>query len=151
MLGLKETVVQMAKANGVMIRACVEKGWWACVEEGIGVWSEGQEEARTTKEDVEDTSREGEQDYWFGEGVFFLLSLSFWPRTPRYFTCSNNNNACHHHGNVIVGSLPCVSKIICAVVDFDWLLFVFGEVRGQGDLLNIAFQPVKGCSLGAKG
>ena len=46
MLGLKETVVQ----------ACVEEGWWACFEKSIGVWSEGQEEARMTKEDVEDAS-----------------------------------------------------------------------------------------------
>ena len=44
MLILKETVVQMAKANGVT--------WYGYVE--------GQEEARTTKEDVEDASGEGE-------------------------------------------------------------------------------------------
>ena len=31
-------------------------------------WSEGQEEARVTKEDVEDLSGEGEQECWFGEG-----------------------------------------------------------------------------------
>ena len=29
---------------------------------------EGQEEARTTKEDVEDASGEGEKECWFGEG-----------------------------------------------------------------------------------
>ena len=34
----------------------------------IGVWSEGQEEARTTKENMEDASGEGEQECWFGEG-----------------------------------------------------------------------------------
>ena len=28
----------------------------------------GQEEARTTKEDVEDASGEGEHECWFGEG-----------------------------------------------------------------------------------
>jgi len=47
---------------------------WACVEEGrvrseksVGVWSEGQEEARTTKEAVEDASGDGEQERWFAE------------------------------------------------------------------------------------
>ena len=34
-------------------------GWWACFEKSIGVWSEGQEEARMTKEVVEDASGEG--------------------------------------------------------------------------------------------
>ena len=29
---------------------------------------EGQEEAKTTKEDVKDASGEGEQECWFGEG-----------------------------------------------------------------------------------
>ena len=33
----------------------------------VGVLSKGQEEARTTKEDVEDASGEGEQMCWFGE------------------------------------------------------------------------------------
>ena len=33
----------------------------ACFEKSVGVWSKGQEEARTTKEDVEDASGEGEQ------------------------------------------------------------------------------------------
>ena len=51
-----------------MVWACVEEGWWACFEKRTGVWSEGQEEARTTKEDVEDASGEGEQECWFGEG-----------------------------------------------------------------------------------
>ena len=35
-----------------MIWACVEEGWWTCFEKSIGVWSEGQEEAKKTKEDV---------------------------------------------------------------------------------------------------
>ena len=48
-----------------MVRACAEKGWWACFEKSISVWSEGQEESRTTKEDA---SGEGEQECWFGEG-----------------------------------------------------------------------------------
>ena len=61
MLGLKETVVQMAKANGVR--------WYSHVlkRDDGHVLSEGQEEARTTK-DVEDASGEGEQECWFGEG-----------------------------------------------------------------------------------
>ena len=35
---------------------------------------EGQEEARTTKEDMEDASGEGEQECWFGEGECFESS-----------------------------------------------------------------------------
>ena len=42
-----------------MVRACVEEGWWACSEKSVGVWSEGQEEARATKEDMENASGEG--------------------------------------------------------------------------------------------
>ena len=34
----------------------------ACSENSVGVWSEGQEEAGTTKEDVEDASGEREQE-----------------------------------------------------------------------------------------
>ena len=61
--GLKETVVQMAKAKGAKwYGACVEEWWLACFEKGVGVWSEGQEEARTTKEDMEDANGEGEMD-----------------------------------------------------------------------------------------
>ena len=53
--------VQMAKANGVR--------WYSHVlkRDDGHVLSEGQEEARTTK-DVEDASGEGEQECWFGEG-----------------------------------------------------------------------------------
>ena len=40
-----------------MVRACVEEGWWAYSEKSVGVWSEGQEEAWTTKEDVEKESK----------------------------------------------------------------------------------------------
>ena len=36
-----------------MVRACVEEGWWVCFEKSIGVWSEGQEEARTTQVEKE--------------------------------------------------------------------------------------------------
>ena len=50
-----------------VVWACAEEGWWACSEKSVGVWSEGQEEARTTKEEVEDASGEGEQERWFGE------------------------------------------------------------------------------------
>ena len=64
MLGLKETVVQMAKVNGVR--------WYGHVlrrDDGhvLRKACEGQEEARTTKEDVEDASGEGEQECWFGD------------------------------------------------------------------------------------
>ena len=45
-----------------MVSACVEEGWWAYFEKRVGVWSEGQEEMRTTKEDMEDASGEGEQE-----------------------------------------------------------------------------------------
>ena len=49
-----------------MVQACVEERWWACFEKSVGVWTEGQEEARSTREDVENTSGEGEQEGWFG-------------------------------------------------------------------------------------
>ena len=49
-----------------MVQACVEEGRWLCFEKSIRIWSEGQEEVRMTKEDVEDTSGEGEQECWFG-------------------------------------------------------------------------------------
>ena len=49
-----------------MVRACVEEGLLACFEKSLGIWSKGQEEARTTKEEVEDASGEGEQKCWFG-------------------------------------------------------------------------------------
>ena len=70
MLGLKETVVQIAKANGVRWYGHVLRrdDGQACFEKSIGVWSKGQEEVRTTKEDVEDASGEGEQECWFREG-----------------------------------------------------------------------------------
>ena len=57
-----------------MVRACVEKGWWACFEKSVGVWSEEQEEARATKDDVEDTRGQGEQECWFEEGGCHKLS-----------------------------------------------------------------------------
>ena len=34
--------------------ACVGEGWWARSEKSVVVYSEGQDESRTTKEDVED-------------------------------------------------------------------------------------------------
>lgn len=49
-----------------MVRACVEEGMGSS-EKSVGVWSEGQEEARTTKEGMEDAIGEGEQEHWFGE------------------------------------------------------------------------------------
>ena len=62
MLDLKETVVQMAKANGVR--------WYGHVlrrDDGHvsrkALEFEGQEETRTTKEDLEDASGEGEQEF----------------------------------------------------------------------------------------
>ena len=59
MLGSKETVVPMVKAKwSEMVQACIEKS--------VGVWSEGQEEARMIKEDVEDASGEGQQECRFG-------------------------------------------------------------------------------------
>ena len=45
-----------------------------CSEKSIEVRSEGQEEAKTTKEDMEDVSGEGEQECWFGEGGCHELS-----------------------------------------------------------------------------
>ena len=46
---------------------CWGGNWWARSEKSVGVWSEGQEEARMTKEDMEDTNGEGEQERWFEE------------------------------------------------------------------------------------
>ena len=67
MLGLKETVVQMAKANGVRwYRHVLRRDDGHFLRKALGVQSEGQEEARMTKEDVEDASGEGEQNCWFG-------------------------------------------------------------------------------------
>ena len=68
MLGLKETVVQMAKANGVR--------WYGHVlrRDGGHVLRKALEfevkNKRTTKEEVENASGEGEQEYWFGERDF---------------------------------------------------------------------------------
>ena len=54
----------MAKGEwSKMVRACFEEGWWARFEKIIGVWSEGQEEARNTKEDIEDAGGDGEQEF----------------------------------------------------------------------------------------
>ena len=57
--------------------ACVEEGWWARSEKSIGVWSEGQEEARRTTEDVEDACGDGEHERWFGEKGRHELSEIF--------------------------------------------------------------------------
>ena len=43
----------------------------ACFEKSVGVWSKGQEEARTTKENA---SGEWEQECLFGEGGCFESS-----------------------------------------------------------------------------
>ena len=63
-VGLKETVVQMAKASGVR--------WYGHVlrrdDRHAFRKAEGQKEAWTTKQDMEDASGEGEQECWFGEG-----------------------------------------------------------------------------------
>ena len=45
----------------------LEEGWLARSEKSVVVWSDGQEEARKTKEDAEDASGEGEQERWFAE------------------------------------------------------------------------------------
>ena len=66
MLRLKETVVQMAKVNGTGHVLRGDDGH--VLRKNIGVGSEGQEEVRMTKEDMEDASGEGEQECWFGEG-----------------------------------------------------------------------------------
>ena len=59
----------MAKANGVRWYGHVlrrDDGHVLRKELEFKV-SQGQEEARTTKKDVEDASGEGEQERWFGE------------------------------------------------------------------------------------
>ena len=66
MLELKETMVWMAKANGVK--------WYGHVlrrDDGLVLRKVLEFEVkgkRTAKEDVEDASGEGEQECWFGEG-----------------------------------------------------------------------------------
>ena len=68
MLGLKETVVQMAKANGVRWHGHVlRRDGRHFLRKALEFGSEGQEEARTTKKDMKDTSGEGEQECWIGE------------------------------------------------------------------------------------
>ena len=68
-VGIKETVVQMAKVNGVRWYGHVlrrEDGH--VLRKALEFEVKGKEEVRTTKEDVEDASGEGEQECWFGEG-----------------------------------------------------------------------------------
>ena len=68
-VGIKETVVQMAKVNGVRWFGHVlrrEDGH--VLRKALEFEVKGKEEVRTTKEDVEDASGEGEQECWFGEG-----------------------------------------------------------------------------------
>ena len=62
------------KANGVRWYGHMlsPEEWWACFEKSIWVWFQGQEEARTTKEEVKDTSGEGGQECWFGGGCLEL-------------------------------------------------------------------------------
>ena len=74
MLGLKETGSDGNGEWSEMVRACVEEGWWASFENSVEVLSEGQEEARTTKEDVEDASG-GEQECWFEGGCHELSEM----------------------------------------------------------------------------
>ena len=50
-----------------MVRHVLRRDDGHVLRKALGVQSEGQEEARTTKEDVEDASGEGEQEHWFGE------------------------------------------------------------------------------------
>ena len=69
MLGLKETVVQMAKANGVRWYGHVlRRDDGHVLRKALEFEVKGKTvEARATKEDVEDASAEGEQERWFGE------------------------------------------------------------------------------------
>ena len=61
-------MVQMAKANGVRRYGHVlRRDDGHVLRKALEFEVEGQEEARTTKEDVEDASGEGEQARWFGE------------------------------------------------------------------------------------
>ena len=59
----------MAKANGVRWYGHVlRRDDGHVLRKALEFEGEGQEEARTTKEDVEDASGKGEQECWFGEG-----------------------------------------------------------------------------------
>ena len=69
MLGLKETVVQTWQSQ--MEWDGTDMCWGGMMSmfwESVGVWSEEQEKARMTKEDLKDASGEGEQECWFGGG-----------------------------------------------------------------------------------
>ena len=60
-------MVQMAKASGVRRYGHVlRRDDGHVLRKALEFEVEGQEEARTTKEDVEDASGEGEQERWFG-------------------------------------------------------------------------------------
>ena len=62
-LSYKETAVQMAKGNGVRWYGHVlRRDDGHVLRKALEFEVEGQEEARTTKEDVEDASGEGEQE-----------------------------------------------------------------------------------------
>ena len=69
MLGFKETVVQMTKANGVRWYGHVlRRDDGHVLRKALEFEVKGKTvEARATKEDVEDASAEGEQERWFGE------------------------------------------------------------------------------------
>ena len=63
MLGLKEIVVQMAKVNRVRWYGHVLRRDGHVLRKALEIEVRG----RTTKEDMEDGSGEGEQGHWFGE------------------------------------------------------------------------------------
>ena len=67
MLGLKETVVQMAKANGVRWYEHVLRRDGGHVLRKVLEFEVKARGSETTKEDMEDPSGEGEQECWFGE------------------------------------------------------------------------------------
>ena len=67
-LGLKKTVVQMARANGVRWYGHVlRRDGGHALRKAVEFEVKGKR-TRTTKEDVEDASGEGEHECWFGEG-----------------------------------------------------------------------------------
>ena len=77
MLGLKETAVQMAKANGVRwYRHVLRRDDGHVFRKELKFEVKVKRKPRATKENMEllDASGEGEQECWFGEGGCLELS-----------------------------------------------------------------------------
>ena len=69
MLGLKETINRLATANGVRWYGHVlRRDDDSVLRVALESWSDWQEKARTTEEDLEEASGRGDREDWFEEG-----------------------------------------------------------------------------------